>query len=244
MKKMNALIPARGGSKGVPKKNIKKLIDHPLLAYSISACKMAGSIGRVIVSTDSQEIADVALKYGAEVPFIRPPELATDDSKDIDVIEHYFEEVGGDEVAYIRPTTPLRLPKLIDYCIKDYYDNQQERCTGVRSMHELPESPHKMFMINDDGECCGFFPDFNGIKNYTNLPRQMFPKAYQPNGYLDIVKRSTLSGGDTFGDVILPIVTEEVIEVDTQYQFNQLEYQLRVRGHILLSGLNNDQDGT
>ena len=244
MKKMNALIPARGGSKGVPKKNIKELIDHPLLAYSISACKMAGSIGRVIVSTDSQEIADVALKYGAEVPFIRPPELATDDSKDIDVIEHYFEEVGGDEVAYVRPTTPLRLPKLIDYCIKDYYDNQQERCTGVRSMHELPESPHKMFMINDDGECCGFFPDFNGIKNYTNLPRQMFPKAYQPNGYLDIVKRSTLSGGDTFGDVILPIVTEEVIEVDTQYQFNQLEDLLRVRGHILLSGLNNDQDGT
>ena len=111
-------------------------------------------------------------------------------------------------------------------------------------MHELPESPHKMFMINDDGECCGFFPDFNGIKNYTNLPRQMFPKAYQPNGYLDIVKRSTLSGGDTFGDVILPIVTEEVIEVDTQYQFNQLEDLLRVRGHILLSGLNNDQDGT
>ena len=80
--------------------------------------------------------------------------------------------------------------------------------------------------------------------DYYNLPRQMFPKAYQPNGYLDIVKRSTLSGGDTFGDVILPIVTEEVIEVDTQYQFNQLEYQLRVRGHILLSGLNNDQDGT
>ena len=73
------------------KKNIKELIDHPLLAYSISACKMAGSIGRVIVSTDRQEIADVALKYGAEVPFIRPPELATDDSKDIDVIEHYFE---------------------------------------------------------------------------------------------------------------------------------------------------------
>ncbi len=96
MKKMNALIPARGGSKGVPKKNIKELIDHPLLAYSISACRMAGSIERVIVSTDSQEIADVALRYGAEVPFIRPPELATDSSKDIDVIEHYFKELGGE----------------------------------------------------------------------------------------------------------------------------------------------------
>ena len=244
MKKLSALIPARGGSKGVPKKNIKELIDHPLMAYSIAACKMAGSIDRVIVSTDNQEIADIAIKYGAEVPFMRPPELAQDNSKDIDVIEHYFEQVGGDEVVYIRPTTPLRNPDVIDDCVDNYFKNQREKCTGVRSMHELPESPHKMFMINDDGECCGFFPDFNGIKNYTNLPRQMFPKAYQPNGYLDIVKRSTLSGGDTFGDVILPIVTEEVIEVDTQYQFNQLEDLLRVRGHILLSGLNNDQDGT
>ena len=244
MKKISALIPARAGSKGVPKKNIKELIDHPLLAYSIAACKMAGSIERVIVSTDSQEIADIAIKYGAEVPFVRPPDLAQDSSKDIDVIKHYFEQVGGDDVAYIRPTTPLRLPSVINDCVDNYFKNQREFCTGVRSMHELPESPHKMFMINDDGECCGFFPDFNGIKNYTNLPRQMFPKAYQPNGYLDIVKRSTLSGGDTFGDVILPIVTEEVIEVDTQYQFNQLEDLLRVRGHILLSGLNHDQDGT
>jgi|TARA_R110000796_G_scaffold28137_3_gene77202 CMP-N-acetylneuraminic acid synthetase len=244
MKKLTALIPARGGSKGVPKKNIKELIDHPLLAYSIAVCKMAGSIERVIVSTDNQEIADVALKYGAEVPFIRPPELAKDDSKDIDVIKHYFEQVGGEEVAYVRPTTPLRVPSVIDYCIENYFNNQREYCTGVRSMHELPESPHKMFMINDDGECCGFFPDFNGIKNYTNLPRQMFPKAYQPNGYLDIVKKSTLSGGDTFGDVILPIVTEEVIEVDTQYQFNQLEDLLKVRGHVLLGGLNYDQNKT
>ena len=242
MKKLTALIPARGGSKGVPKKNIKELINHPLLAYSIAVCKMAGSIERVIVSTDNQEIADVALKYGAEVPFMRPPELAKDDSRDIDVIEHYFEEVGGEEVAYVRPTTPLRIPRVIDYCIENYFNNQREYCTGVRSMHELPESPHKMFMINDDGECCGFFPDFNGIKNYTNLPRQMFPKAYQPNGYLDIVKKSTLSGGDTFGDIILPIVTEEVIEVDTQYQFNQLEDLLKVRGHVLLDGLNNDQN--
>ena len=242
MKKLTALIPARGGSKGVPKKNIKELINHPLLAYSIAVCKMAGSIERVIVSTDNQEIADVALKYGAEVPFMRPPELAKDHSKDIDVIEHYFEEVGGEEVAYVRPTTPLRIPRVIDYCIENYFNNQREYCTGVRSMHELPESPHKMFMINDDGECCGFFPDFNGIKNYTNLPRQMFPKAYQPNGYLDIVKKSTRSGGDTFRDIILPIVTEEVIEVDTQYQFNQLEDLLKVRGHVLLDGLNNDQN--
>ena len=199
MKKLTALIPARGGSKGVPKKNIKELINHPLLAYSIAVCKMAGSIERVIVSTDNQEIADVALKYGAEVPFMRPPELAKDHSKDIDVIEHYFEEVGGEEVAYVRPTTPLRIPRVIDYCIENYFNNQREYCTGVRSMHE-------------------------------------------PNGYLDIVKKSTLSGGDTFGDIILPIVTEEVIEVDTQYQFNQLEDLLKVRGHVLLDGLNNDQN--
>ena len=244
MKKLTALIPARGGSKGVKKKNIKQLINHPLLAYSIIACRMSNLIDRIIVSTDDQEIADIAIEYGAEVPFMRPSELAQDKSKDVEVIEHYFEQIGGDDVAYIRPTTPLRLPEVIDFCIKNYFKDQKDFCTGVRSMHELPESPHKMFMINEAGECCGFFPDFNGTRNYTNLPRQVFPKAYQPNGYLDIVKRSTLLGGDTFGDVILPIITKEVIEVDTQYQFNQLEDLLRVRGHTLLNGLNHDQDGT
>jgi len=240
VRQISALIPARGGSKGIHKKNIKLLHGHPLIAYSIIACKMSDMIGRIIVSTDDEEIAEVALKYGAEVPFMRPAELATDKSRDMEVIKHYFDVTGDADVAYIRPTTPLRDPKFIDENIREYFHTKILCSTGVRSMHELPESPHKMFQIDKNGYCRGFFDDFDGIKNYTNLPRQIFPKAYQPNGYLDIVKRATLDVGDTFGDNILPIVTEFVIEVDTPFQFELLESQLNSKGHVLLGELKNE----
>ena len=200
MTKITALIPARGGSKGVYKKNIKPLHGHPLIAYSIVACRMSEMIDKIVVSTDDEEIAEVAIRYGAEVPFMRPASLAKDTSKDFEVIQHYFD----------------------------------------RSMHELPESPHKMFQLDKTGYCRGFFREFDGIKNYTNLPRQIFPKAYQPNGYLDIVKNATLDNGDTFGDQILPIITDFVIEVDTPFQFELLENQLASRGHVLLDELKND----
>ena len=240
MSKISALIPARGGSKGVPKKNIKLLQGYPLIAYSIMACKMSEMIGRVIVSTDDKEIAELSLKFGAEVPFMRPPELATDKSTDNDVINHYFEKTGDLEVAYIRPTTPLRDPSRIDQYLNTYFETQKGSSTGVRSVHELPESPYKMFQLDERGYCCGFFDDFTGIKNYTNLPRQIFPRAYQPNGYLDIVKKSTLSAGDAFGDEILPIITDFVIEVDTPFQFDLLEYQLNSKGHLLLDEIKNE----
>lgn len=240
MKKISALIPARGGSKGIYKKNIKLLHGYPLIAYSIAACKMSNMIGRIIVSTDDEEIAEVALEYGAEVPFMRPANLATDKSRDKEVLEHYFGVTGDADVAYIRPTTPLRDPGVIDDNIREYFHTKILCSTGVRSMHELPESPHKMFQIDKKGYCRGFFDHFNGIKNYTNLPRQTFPKAYQPNGYLDIVNKATLDTGDTFGDNILPIVTDFVIEVDTPFQFELLESQLSSKGHILLGHLKNE----
>ena len=160
-------------------------------------------------------------------------------SSDKEVIDHFFEKVKVDEVAYIRPTTPLREPKFIDKSIKHYFNKQKIRSTGVRSMHELPESPHKMFKINELGFCDGFFEEFEGIKNYTNLPRQRFPLAYQPNGYLDIAKKVTLaSGDDSFGEIIFPIITDFIIEVDSAFQFELLEYQLKSKGHILLDKLN------
>ena len=201
---------------------------------------MSDMIDRIIVSTDDEEIAEVALRYGAEVPFMRPPELATDKSRDIEVISHYFEITGESDVAYIRPTTPLRDPEVLDENIREYFHTKILSSTGIRSMHELPESPHKMFQLDKGGYCRGFFDHFNGIKNYTNLPRQVFPKAYQPNGYLDIVKKATLDSGDTFGDQILPIVTDFVIEVDTPFQFELLDHQLSSKGHILLDEIKNE----
>jgi len=222
--KLAALIPARGGSKGVPRKNIHDLAGYPLLAYSILACKKCNGIDRIIVSTDDEEIAEVAIRFGAEVPFLRPKEYAQDNSTDLDVVKHFYSVEGSQDLAFVRPTTPLRVPEIMDNIINQYY-SKRESITGLRSAHELPESPYKFFKIID-GTFTGFFDDFNGIKNYTNLPRQMFPKAYHPNGYLDILKEETVLGGSDFGDLILPAITEFIVEVDDRYHFAFLENQI------------------
>ena len=221
---MTALIPARGGSKGVPRKNIKLLGGIPLIAHSIKACQASARIGRIIVSTEDEEIAAISKHYGAEVPFLRPVELSRDESPDLGVLKHFFSQVGVSEVAFIRPTTPIRNPKTLDDAIAVYHGRALvQDATGLRSMHALPESPYKFFKINADGFCVGLFEDFEGIKDYADLPRQRFPVAYHPNGYIDIIKKSTVDGGSTYGEKISPYVTESVIEIDTQEQFNLLE---------------------
>ena len=223
--KITALIPARGGSKGVPKKNIKILGKHPLLSYSIAACKLSKKIDRIIVSTDDKTIAEIAKSYGAEVPELRPSHLANDTSTDWDVINYFFENNNHEEVVYLRPTTPLRDPLLIDQYIEIYASNKSD-ASGFRSMHALPEPPYKMFMI-EDGCCKGFFNDYEGIEDYTNLPRQTFPKAYQPNGYIDIAKRTTVNSGNTaFGTKLFPFITPVVTEIDTIEEFEILQYKV------------------
>ena len=236
MDKITAIIPARGGSKGVPGKNIKTLNGFPLIAYSIIACKKCEAINRVIVSTDSKEIAAIAEQYGAEVPFLRPSEYAQDNSKDYDVIKHFFEQVSVNEVAYLRPTTPLREPKKMTEYVKFFLENR-EKMSGLRSMHELPEPQYKVFKI-EDGYCRGFFKDYKGIKDYTNLPRQTFPKGYQPNGYLDISKREQVDTSDSaFGVEIMPVITDHVTEIDMEYEFKLLEFQISLGNNVLLEEL-------
>ena len=224
MAKLTALIPARGGSKGVPRKNIKLLGGLPLLSYSIATCLKCVNIDRVIVSTEDEEIANISRTFGAEVPFIRPLEFARDDSPDYGVIKHFFSQVDAEEVVLIRPTTPLRDDAVVDTAIAIY--RSLVDITSMRSMHELAESPYKFFKIDSNGLCEGFFDNFNGIKNYTNLPRQTFPKAYHPNGYVDIIKRSTIDAGSTYGEKISPFFTDAVVEVDTKEQFDLLELYL------------------
>tara|TARA_R110000824_G_scaffold400828_1_gene609468 strand:+ start:2066 stop:2806 length:741 start_codon:yes stop_codon:yes gene_type:complete len=220
-----ALIPARGGSKGVPRKNVKLIGGHPLIAYSIAACKMSNKISDVYVSTDDREIASVALKYGAKVPFLRPLQYASDTSGDWEVINHFFENIDAKYVAYMRPTTPLREPKKIDKYVEFFLKNK-ENMTGMRSMHELAEPPYKMIKI-EDGYCTGFFEEFEGNKNYTNLPRQMFPKAYHPNGYIDIAKRSyVINSKDAFGMEIMPVVTPHTNEIDTKSDIKMIQFEI------------------
>ena len=126
-----ALIPARGGSKGVPRKNVKLIGGHPLIAYSIAACKMSNKISDVYVSTDDREIASVALKYGAKVPFLRPLQYASDTSGDWEVINHFFENIDAKYVAYMRPTTPLREPKKIDIALDSSKSSRVIRITQI-----------------------------------------------------------------------------------------------------------------
>jgi len=114
--------------------------------------------------------------------------------------------------------------------------------SGLRSVHELPEPPYKVFKI-DNGYCKGFFKDYKGIKDYTNLPRQTFPKGYQPNGYLDISKREQIESSESaFGIKIMPTITEHVTEIDMAYEFKLLEFQISLGNNILLEELRRNYD--
>lgn len=234
---LTAIIPARGGSKGVPRKNIRELAGYPLIAYSIIACQKCSGIERIIVSTDDVEIAEIASRFGAEVPFLRPEEYAQDNSTDLDVIKHFYSVEGAQDLALVRPTTPLRDPAIMNNFINEYHE-KRDNISGLRTAHELCESPYKYFKIVD-GVFTGFFDDFNGIKDYANLPRQVFPLAYHPNGYLDIIKKETVLGGSDFGDKILPAITKFVIEIDDKYHFQMLENQIIMEDSQLLQELKN-----
>lgn len=215
----------------MPKKNIKFLGGYPLIAFSIAAARMTKSIKRVIVSTESPEIAEIAQKFGAEVPFLRPTELAGDKSTELEFQLHFInwfrqnEKHIPDLVVQLLPTTPLRNPKKIEEAVKIM--KLASLGASLRSAHELAEPPQKMFQINKKGYFEGFFPN-DPRPDYFNLPRQTFPKAYHPNGYVDIMNpKFILKNNRVHGSKILAFVTENVTEIDRQEDFEYLEYQIR-----------------
>jgi len=227
-----SIIPARSGSKGVPKKNIKLLAGYPLIAYSIIASKLSSRIERTIVSTDSQEFAEIALSYGAEVPFLRPEEISKDDSLDIEYVKHaleWFQTYEGNLPEYLvilPPPTPLRDPILIDTAIEKIIQNKD--ATSLRSAYETRESPYKLFEIKDDFYV-GMFPD-DPRPEYYNLPRQAFPPVYHPNGYVDIIKSQTVMNlGSLHGPRILSFITPDVGELDRPEDFDFIEFVLGKR---------------
>lgn len=210
---ITAIIPARGGSKSIPRKNIIDINGYPLISYSIAACKLCKNIDRVVVSTDDEEIAKISLHYGAEVPFIRPKEYAQDHSTDVDFLLHFFSMASVSEVALVRPTTPFRDTNFMDTVIEKY-SNIKEGISGLRTVNEINENPYKVYQI-ENNICKGFFKDFEGNKNYSNLPRQTFPKAYSGNGHIDIVKKETVLQGNTFGDKIYAIICDKITDIDS-----------------------------
>lgn len=212
---MLAIVPARGGSKGIPRKNIIDVGGYPLLAYTIAACRLSKKIERIIVSTEDEEIASIAEQYGAEVPFRRPIEYSQDDSTDVGFLNHFFENFDVEEVALMRPTSPFRDPEVIDSSLMAY-EKSPDSITGFRTVNEITENPYKVVKLKNN-YFEGFFSDFKGIKNYNNLPRQTFPTAYVGNGYVDVCKKSTIVNGLTFGDKVYSHITESIIDIDSQF---------------------------
>lgn len=227
-KKIIALIPARGGSKGIPKKNIIDLGGFPLIAYSIAAAKLSKNIDRIIVSTDSEEIAEVSKKYGAEVPFMRPAEYATDTSPAIEFFQHALkwfaenENYEPDYIVQLFPTTPLRDPALIDQAIEKILNNKE--ATSLRSAHEMSETAYKDFKIEGDF-FIGLFP--SGPDDHS-LPRQLFPNTYHPNGYVDVITSSFLkASGQLYGNKVLSFITPNIGELDNSEDLDFIEYLLQ-----------------
>ena len=229
MAKILALIPARAGSKGVPDKNIRLLGRHPLIAWTIAACKKAKLIDHIIVSTDSKDYAKLAEKYGANVPFLRPAEISGDHSTDYEFVVHALDWLAkhGEEPQYIvhmRPTTPLRDPEQIDKAIQIFLDKPQ--ATALRSVHEMSESAYKTFEIASKGQLKRLGSDSTAL-DAANNARQGFPKTYSANGYVDVLSTAFVRQSELLhGDFVVPFITPAVLEVDTEHDFGNLEYQL------------------
>jgi CMP-N,N'-diacetyllegionaminic acid synthase len=238
MSNIIAIIPARSGSKSLIDKNIKKLSGHPLLAYSIAAAKISNKIDRVIVSTNSKEYSEIAKQYGAEVPFIRPTELAEDLSSDRGFLLHAMNWLKDNENqlpeywVHLRPTTPLREVKIIDKAIETIINDNNS--TSLRSGHKAPESPLKWFFKND-----GYFHGLDSDEAY-NLPKEEFDQVYIPDGFIDIVKASFVMNHKAIhGNKIIGFESPVCYEVDSFEEFEYIQYQLEKNGSDLLDYLNN-----
>lgn len=223
-----ALVPARAGSKGVPNKNIRSLAGHPLLAYSVRAGVKAGNIDRVIVSTDSLEYAELARRYGAEAPFLRPAPLAGDRSTDYEFIAHALDWMEQNEkrlpelIVHLRPTTPLREASRVAAAVTAL--QLDGLATALRSVHEMPESAYKCFEIEEQRLKTVGSGSFE--LDAANQARQLFPKTYYANGYVDVLKTDFIRAQKRIhGNHVTAFVTPPVAEVDTEADFALLEYQ-------------------
>lgn len=215
-----AIIPARANSKGVPGKNIRKFGGHPLIAWSIMAGLRSKLIDRVIVSTDSAEYKDIALSYGAEVPFLRPNFLSGDNSTDYEFIKHsinWFQENDKDIdlLVQLRPTSPIRHPMIIDDAVNIFATANNEP-SSLRSIHKMPESGYKNFEISVDGFLRGIGTDTKGIDHF-NGPRQSFPDTFIANGYVDVMKVSFINENELLhGERSIGFITPETMEIDVE----------------------------
>jgi CMP-N-acetylneuraminic acid synthetase len=236
-----AIIPARGGSKSIPRKNINLFFGHPLIAYSIAAARCSPSVTRVLVSTDDDEIAAISRSYGAETPFLRPAVYAQDDTPDLPVFQHAlkwlweYEAYRPDIIVQLRPTSPLRSVRHIEQAITLLLDNPES--DAVRTVCVPFQNPFKMWQIQKDGF---MFPLLTTeYPEPYNMPRQALPEVYWQTGYVDAAwSRTILEKGSMTGERILPLIInpDEWIDIDSPDDWRRAERLLET-GEIDLNDL-------
>ncbi|MBI4600458.1 MAG: acylneuraminate cytidylyltransferase family protein [Planctomycetes bacterium] len=206
-----ALVPARSGSKRVKGKNVRILAGHPLIAYAISAARQAGVFQAVVVSTDSEEIAAVARHYGADVPFLRPPEYAGDQSPDIEWIEHLLRELARQGRTYdcfgiLRPTSPFRLPSTVRRAWDLFLG--EAGADSLRAVERCSQHPGKMWVVRGR-RLLPLLPFGPPEQPWHSTPTQALPAVYVQNASLELAwTRVVLEGRTIAGETVVPFVTE------------------------------------
>ena len=224
-----AIIPARGGSKSIPGKNIKLFAGNPLLSYSIAAGVQAELVDRVIVSTDDEHIASVAKQYGAEIPFLRPVELAQDHTPDLPVFKHALnwlqeeQSYTPDILVQLRPTSPVRPQRCVDRALTLLLDTPE--ADSVRGVVPSGQNPYKMWRLMDEG---GMRPLMDGdFTEPYNMPRQQLPDTYWQTGHIDAIRVSTVQSKDSLsGENIFPMIMDPsyTVDIDTPRDWERAEW--------------------
>lgn len=232
MREVLAIIPARSGSKSVKDKNIRMINGKPMIAYSIEHALKAESVTRVIVSTDSEQYAEIAKEYGAEIPFIRPAEYATDTSLDLEVFEHalsFLKEKEGyepDIVVQLRPTYPIRDVKDIDEMVKMI--QQDDTIDSIRCIAPAKEVAHKMWYKDENNQLSPIITD---IPECYNMPRQQLPKVYYQNACIDVIRTSVITDKHSMsGSKIIGYEMEHNFDIDTEEEFLKAADYLKIAG--------------
>jgi N-acylneuraminate cytidylyltransferase len=239
-----AVIPARGGSKGIPRKNIKEIAGRPLIAWMIGASRTSRLVSRTIVSTEDEEIAAVAKSYGAEVPFLRPRDMAQDLSTDVEFLTHALTTLREQE--HYEPDIILRLPPTSPLCTGAHIDTgietllADDSLDAVRPIHEAPKHPYKLWKIAADGRHLEPFlsKELTGFDEPHNLPRQLFPKVYVHTGAMDVMRvRTVLEQKSTSGRRLGFFLMDpgSSVNIDSPLDFEIAEILLKKREHLISS---------
>ena len=231
-----AIIPARGGSKGIPRKNIKDFAGYPLIAYSIAAGKRAELVTRVLVSTDDEEIAEIARQWDAEIPFLRPAKFARDNTQDFPVMKHCLTWLAENEdyhpeiVVWLRPTSPIRPLDCVDNAVQLLLDHPE--ADSVRGVVGAGQNPFKMWTLDEKNGALKQLLQVEGIKEPYNAPRQVLPDVYWQTGHIDAIWTKTiLEKSSVTGDVILPLMIPPsyTVDIDVPADWESAERMLRYR---------------